>query len=169
MRMIKQAAVLTSTAIVFLSCGIASAQSELEKLIEQTGIEVGSIAMRDMLGWRAPKKIVVYGGFDIDDDLQGTVPGAYFVNVGRGKSVVTDDLIAALRSGKIAGAGLDVTNPEPLPSDNALWQMNNVIITPNVSSNGGNSIRNMIVLRENLRRFVAGEALLNVVDPELGY
>lgn len=96
-------------------------------------------------------------------------PGAYFINVGRGKSVVTEDLIAALRSGQIAGAGLDVTEPEPLPADNPLWQMPNVIITPHVSSRGGNSIRQMIVLRENLRRFLAGDALLNVVDPELGY
>jgi phosphoglycerate dehydrogenase-like enzyme len=96
-------------------------------------------------------------------------PGAHFINVGRGKSVVTDDLIAALRSGQIAGAALDVTDPEPLPADNPLWQMPNVIITPHVSSKGGNSDRKMIVLRENLRRFSAGDALLNVVDPDLGY
>jgi phosphoglycerate dehydrogenase-like enzyme len=96
-------------------------------------------------------------------------PGAYFINVGRGKSVVTDELVAALRSGQIAGAGLDVTDPEPLPADHPLWQMNNVIITPHVAGNGSNRNRHMLVLRENLRRFVAGDALLNVVDPELGY
>lgn len=96
-------------------------------------------------------------------------PGAHFINVGRGKSVVTDDLVAALRSGQIAGAALDVTDPEPLPADSPLWQMLNVIITPHVSSRGGNSVRKMIVLRENLRRFSAGDALLNVVDPDLGY
>lgn len=96
-------------------------------------------------------------------------PGVHFINVGRGKSVVTDDLIAALRSGQVAGAALDVTDPQPLPADNPLWQLPNVIITPHVSSNGGNSVRHMIVLRENLRRFLAGDALLNVVDPELGY
>ncbi len=96
-------------------------------------------------------------------------PGAHFINVGRGKSVVTDELVAALRSGQIAGAGLDVTDPEPLPAEHPLWQMNNVIITPHVAGNGSNRNRHMLVLRENLRRFVAGEALLNVVDPELGY
>ena len=96
-------------------------------------------------------------------------PGAYFINVGRGKSVVTDELVAALRSGQIAGAGLDVTDPEPLPADHPLWQMNNVIITPHVAGNGSNRNRHMLVLRENLRRFLAGDALLNVVDPELGY
>lgn len=95
--------------------------------------------------------------------------GAYFINVGRGKTVVTRDLVAALESGQIAGAALDVTDPEPLPAGHPLWQMDNVIITPHVSSRGGNRIRHNILAKENLRRFVAGEALLNVVDPELGY
>jgi len=95
--------------------------------------------------------------------------GAHIVNVGRGKTIVTDDLIAALETGQIAGAALDVTDPEPLPSDHPLWQMENVLITPHVSWGGGNSIRQGILLKENLRRFAAGDALLNVVDPELGY
>lgn len=95
--------------------------------------------------------------------------GAYFISVGRGRSTVTDDLIAALASGQIAGAALDVTDPEPLPADHALWQMDNVIITPHVSSNGGNRVRHRIVLMDNLKRFKAGDALLNVVDPALGY
>ncbi len=362
--------VVVIAVITFLSTSAAHAQSEIEKLIEQTGIEAGDVAMRETPNWRAPKKVLVYGGFDIDDDLQGIVPGiqfikatsesdaiskaadvdaiigrcsnklvnaapraswvqvtsagvercmtteriisgdvilsnmqkmsspviaehviamtlalarslpqfingmesgqwlkwegetantmqsiggkkmlvvglggigtevarraaalemrvvgtrrsshegpdfveyvglsdelfdlaadadfivnalpltaettglfnaeffaaakpgAHFINVGRGKSVVTDDLVAALSSGQIAGAALDVTDPEPLPADSPLWQMQNVIITPHVAGNGGNSIRHMIVLRENLRRFVAGDAVLNVVDPELGY
>lgn len=95
--------------------------------------------------------------------------GAYFINVGRGKTVVTADLVAALASGQIAGAALDVTDPEPLPPGNPLWRMENVIITPHVSGRGGNRIRHNILAKENLRRFIAGEALLNVVDPELGY
>jgi phosphoglycerate dehydrogenase-like enzyme len=95
--------------------------------------------------------------------------GAHFINVGRGRTVVTDDLVAALESGQIAGAGLDVVDPEPLPPDHALWHMSNVIITPHVAGRGGNRIRHTILAMENLRRFVAGEALLNVVDPELGY
>ena len=95
--------------------------------------------------------------------------GAHFINVGRGKTVVTADLVAALKSGQLAGAALDVTDPEPLPSDHPLWQMDNVIITPHVSSRGGNRVRHNTLARENLRRFVAGDALLNVVDPELGY
>jgi phosphoglycerate dehydrogenase-like enzyme len=95
--------------------------------------------------------------------------GAIFINVGRGKSVVTDDLVAALRSGSIGGAGLDVTDPEPLPADHPLWQMHNVIITPHVASQGGNRARHITLVKENLRRFAAGDALLNVVDPALGY
>ncbi len=95
--------------------------------------------------------------------------GAFFINVGRGRTVVTDDLVAALESGQIAGAGLDVTEPEPLPADHPLWQMDNVIITLHVGGRGGNRVRHAILLKENLRRFAAGEALLNVVDPELGY
>lgn len=95
--------------------------------------------------------------------------GAHFLNVGRGATIVTDDLVAALESGQIAGAGLDVTDPEPLPSDHPLWQMDNVIITPHVAGGGGNRVRHATLLIENLKRFVAGDALYNVVDPEQGY
>jgi phosphoglycerate dehydrogenase-like enzyme len=97
-------------------------------------------------------------------------PGAFFVNVGRGQSVVQDELIAALRSGRLAGAGLDVTDPEPLPADSPLWQMQNVILTPHVSaqSDVDDSVR-MAVAVENLRRYVAGEKMLSVVDVAKGY
>jgi phosphoglycerate dehydrogenase-like enzyme len=95
--------------------------------------------------------------------------GAILLNVGRGRTVVTDDLVAALESGQIGGAGLDVTDPEPLPADHPLWQMDNVLITPHLAWRGGDRVRHNILLKENLRRFAAGEALLNVVDPELGY
>lgn len=95
--------------------------------------------------------------------------GSYFVNVGRGGTVTTDDLVSALQSGRLAGAGLDVTDPEPLPPDSPLWSMNNVIITPHVSGRGGDRQRHMLVMMENLRRYIAGEALLNVVDPQKGY
>jgi len=97
-------------------------------------------------------------------------PTAYFINVGRGKSVDTDALTKALREGRLAGAGLDVTDPEPLPPDHPLWQFENVIITPHVSA-GSDRIRERLftVVRENLRRYVAGEAMLSVVDIERGY
>jgi len=96
-------------------------------------------------------------------------PGALFINVGRGGSVVTDELVAALKDGRIGGAGLDVTEPEPLPADHELWQMNNVIITPHVAASGGERDRYGVLVEENVRRFIAGDKLLNVVDPEKGY
>lgn len=98
-----------------------------------------------------------------------TKRGAHFINVGRGKSVVTDDLLAALESGQLAGAGLDVTNPEPLPSNHPLWKMQNVLITPHVAGRGGDRFRHTTLVQENVRRFIAGDPLLNVVDPSLGY
>jgi phosphoglycerate dehydrogenase-like enzyme len=76
-------------------------------------------------------------------------PGAYFVSVGR--STVTADLIAALNSGKLAGARLDVVDPEPLPSDSPLWHLPNLIITPHVSADTPLADeRRVAVLRENL-------------------
>jgi phosphoglycerate dehydrogenase-like enzyme len=104
-----------------------------------------------------------------EEFFNATKRGAIVVNVGRGRTIVTDDLVAALKSGQIRGAGLDVTDPEPLPADHPLWQMENVIITPHVAGRGGNRERHSLLWQENLRRFAAGDALLNVVNPELGY
>lgn len=95
--------------------------------------------------------------------------GAYLINIGRGGTIVTEDLTAALMSGKLAGAGLDVTDPEPLPPEHPLWQMPNVIITPHVSAGGFDREWLRFIIEENLRRYVAGEALLNQVDPSRGY
>ena len=96
--------------------------------------------------------------------------GSIFISVGRGASTVTDALVAALQSGKVYGAGLDVTDPEPLPADSPLWKMNNVIITPHVSAaSPGSMQRTAIIAAENLRRYVDGGNLLNVVDMQAGY
>ena len=94
----------------------------------------------------------------------------WLVNVARGEHIVTDDLVAALRSGGIAGAGLDVTDPEPLPDGHALWDLPNCIITPHV----GNTPEMGLELldrrvTENVRRYGAGEPLLGPVDVALGY
>jgi phosphoglycerate dehydrogenase-like enzyme len=97
-------------------------------------------------------------------------PTAYFVSVGRGASTVTADLVAALETGAIAGAGLDVTDPEPLPEGHVLWTMPRVIISPHT---GGRSDKGrdrlFLLVQENLRRYVAGEPMLSVVDIERGY
>jgi len=96
--------------------------------------------------------------------------GSIFISVGRGASTVTDALVSALQSGKLYGAGLDVTDPEPLPADNPLWKMSNVIITPHVSAASPDSMeRTAIIAAENLRRYVDGGYLLNVVDMKAGY
>ncbi|MFC1688317.1 D-2-hydroxyacid dehydrogenase [Pseudomonadota bacterium] len=97
-------------------------------------------------------------------------PTAYFISVGRGASTVTDDLVAALNEGEIAGAGLDVTDPEPLPADHVLWQTPRVIITPHTAGRSDKSRdRLYLLVQENLRRYVAGEPMLSVVDIERGY
>lgn len=97
-------------------------------------------------------------------------PTAYFVSVGRGKSTVTDDLVAALNEGELAGAGLDVTDPEPLPENHVLWTMPRVIITPHTAGRSDRSRdRLYLLVQENLRRYVAGEPLLSVVDIKRGY
>jgi phosphoglycerate dehydrogenase-like enzyme len=95
---------------------------------------------------------------------------AFFINVGRGGSVVTDDLVAALNSGTIAGAGLDVTAPEPLPKDHPLWKAKNIIITPHMSAQSdlGQGTR-ALIYREQVRRFAAGDRMLAVVDFSKGY
>jgi phosphoglycerate dehydrogenase-like enzyme len=96
--------------------------------------------------------------------------GGVFISVGRGRSTVTTDLVAALQSGHLYGAGLDVTEPEPLPPESPLWQMDNVIITPHVAAAGAESVRRgASIAIENLRRYVAGEALLNPVNMGAGY
>jgi phosphoglycerate dehydrogenase-like enzyme len=97
-------------------------------------------------------------------------PGSYLVNISRGKVVVTDALVEALRSKKLAGACLDVTEPEPLPADSPLWRFANVVITPHVAANAElTDERARALFVENLRRFDAGEPLYNVVDKIAGY
>ncbi len=97
-------------------------------------------------------------------------PGAYFISVGRGKSTVTSALVAALKDGRLRAAGLDVTDPEPLPRDHELWRLPNVIITPHISSQTVEARQRMAAVAiENVRRYVAGEKLLSVVDLKAGY
>jgi phosphoglycerate dehydrogenase-like enzyme len=97
-------------------------------------------------------------------------PGAILINVGRGRVVETGALLAALDSGRLGGACLDVTDPEPLPADHPLWRHPRVIVTPHVSSDAElTDRRRWEIFRENIRRFGAGEPLENVVDKRAGY
>jgi phosphoglycerate dehydrogenase-like enzyme len=95
---------------------------------------------------------------------------AWLVNVGRGKQIVTDDLVWALETGEIGGAALDVTDPEPLPTGHPLWSMPNCIITPHVG-NTAEMVPPLLALRitENVRRFARGELLIGIVDLAVGY
>jgi phosphoglycerate dehydrogenase-like enzyme len=95
---------------------------------------------------------------------------AFFINIGRGESVVTPALTAALQAGEIGGAGLDVTDPEPLPPQHPLWSMPNVVITPHIATSSDfRSDRTVTLVAENVRRYVRGDAMLSVVDLAAGY
>jgi len=96
--------------------------------------------------------------------------GAVLINVARGPVVVEKDLVAALQSGQVGGAGLDVTEIEPLPADSPLWEMANVIITPHVGAQSRRRADDTTdLVCENLRRYFAGRPLLNLVDKRLGF
>jgi phosphoglycerate dehydrogenase-like enzyme len=97
-------------------------------------------------------------------------PGAVLVNIGRGALVDQDAMIAALESGALGGAVLDVTDPEPLPAGHPLWRTRNVILTPHVSGQSPTMLDNVMhIFAENLRRYTAGEPLMNVVERGAGY
>jgi phosphoglycerate dehydrogenase-like enzyme len=96
--------------------------------------------------------------------------GAYFIAVSRGKVYNTGALVKALDSRRLSGAGLDVTDPEPLPKGHALWKFENVIITPHIAGQSdGINARRMDLMKENILRFDRGEPLLNLVDKVKGY
>lgn len=97
-------------------------------------------------------------------------PTAYLINIARGHVVDEGALIEALQEGRIAGAGLDVFHTEPLPVDNPLWAMPNVIVSPHMSADVPESAQWVVDLfLKNLERFRRGEPLLNVVDKRLGF
>jgi phosphoglycerate dehydrogenase-like enzyme len=103
-------------------------------------------------------------------ELRAMQPTAYVYNVGRGGAIDPDSLIQALQEGWIAGAGLDVTAPEPLPPDSPLWAMPNVILGQHTSgSSPYNADRITRIFEANLARFLAGEPLQQVVDATRGY
>lgn len=103
--------------------------------------------------------------------LAAMKPGAYFVNVGRGRVVDEAALIKALESGHLSGAALDVFEEEPLPPESPLWGLENVIVSPHSTDNvpGLTNRRLTDLFRENLRRYLAGEPLVNELDKRLLY
>ncbi|MCE2811458.1 MAG: D-2-hydroxyacid dehydrogenase [Planctomycetaceae bacterium] len=107
----------------------------------------------------------------IDRKVFSAMPkGSFLINVARGQCVNEQDLIDALESGRLAGAGLDVTAVEPLPAESRLYDQPNVLITPHVGAQSGprydDSTR---LICENLKRYLAGQTLFNIVDKKLGF
>ncbi len=104
------------------------------------------------------------------EELELMAPGSWLVNVARGRHVDTDALVEALQAGRIGGAALDVTEPEPLPDGHPLWGLPNCLITPH-SADTDEMIRPLLAerIRENVKRFAAGLPLEGAVDAAAGY
>ncbi len=126
-----------------------------------------------------PEAVVVFSSVPLSAASRGMLgeaqfdvmkDGVYFINVSRGGIVDTDALVAALKAGKVRAAGLDVTDPEPLPEGHPLWSMDNVTITPHIATVSDQlESRRMALFKENVSRFLSGRPLLNVVDKPKGY
>ncbi len=139
---------------------------------------VRTVTMDDVTSAIAHADVVVIAAA-LTDETRGMVDAdflramnddAWLINVARGGLIVTDDLVDALTEGVIAGAGLDVTDPEPLPHGHPLWEIENCIITPHV----GNTPEMGLPLiaervRRNVERWIAEEPLVGLVDVEAGY
>jgi glyoxylate/hydroxypyruvate reductase len=94
--------------------------------------------------------------------------GSYLINVGRGRHLIEDDLLVALRSGQLSGATLDVFRKEPLPPDHPFWREPNILITPHVATSANPETAAQQVV-QNIERALRGETLLNQVDRDRGY
>jgi phosphoglycerate dehydrogenase-like enzyme len=131
----------------------------LEELLPLVDILILSVPLTDQTRWMIDAR-----------RLAMLKPGTLLMNVARGQLVVENDLVAALESGHLSGAGLDVAAEEPLPPSSRLWDLPNVIITPHVGGQSARRIDDMTdFFCENLRRYQSGEPLLNLVDKRLGY
>lgn len=127
------------------------------------------LAESDIVILTLPLNASTLGLFD-SEMIARMKPGSYLINVARGSVVVESALAAALDSGHLAGAGLDVTEVEPLAADSSLWDRVNVLITPHVGAQSARRVPDTTdLVCENLRRFRSGLPLWNVVDKRLGF
>jgi D-3-phosphoglycerate dehydrogenase len=127
------------------------------------------LVQSDVVILAVPLTDVTRGMFNRDTLMQFK-PGALLINVARGPVVVEADLAEALRSGHLGGAGLDVTEQEPLSPDSPLWDIPNVIITPHVGGQSAHRADDMTdFFCDNLRRYLGGQPLRNLVDKRLGF
>jgi phosphoglycerate dehydrogenase-like enzyme len=148
---------------------------ERVRALEGVQSVTGTDALPDLLAWSdflviaAPQTPETTRLFDAEM-LAHLRPESYLINIGRGAIVVLDDLVSALRAGRLAGAALDVFEVEPLPANHPLWDFPNVILTPHTA--GYSPViaqRHLATLVENVRRFASGKPLLNVVDKTLWF
>lgn len=129
----------------------------------------GVLSQADVVVVSAPSTDATRKMFGVEE-FRCMQPTAFFINVCRGALVDTEALTAALAQGRLRAAGLDVTDPEPLPDNHPLRAMPNVIITPHIAGpSDQNRERSFMLIQENIARFVAGQPLLNVVNKQLGY
>jgi phosphoglycerate dehydrogenase-like enzyme len=148
-----------------------------ERVRPPEGVEtvMGTDRLPDLLAWSdfaviaAPQTPETTGWFNAAT-LAHLRPSSYLINIGRGAIVILDDLVAALRAGRLAGAALDVYQIEPLPADHPLWDFPNVILTPHTAGYSPViAARHLATLVENVGRFVRGEPLINVVNKALWF
>ncbi len=123
-----------------------------------------ALPLADFVAVTVPETPETQGMFTLTQ-FRAMKNSAFFINIGRGATVVLDDLVAALRAGEIAGAGLDVFQEEPLPAGHPLWSMPGVLITPHVAGDGPYlDDRRTELFVDNCKRFNDGRQLRNVVD-----
>jgi len=144
-----------------------------EYLDEQYTIE----KLPDVIGRADIVAMVLPGGVHTEHIIDEAMfarckDGVYFINAGRGSAIEPKALKAALKSGKVGGVALDVTEPEPLPKDDELWTMKNVIITPHIAGmfyleKTLDNVAN--ICADNIVKWLKGEALTHIVSRELGY
>ena len=144
-----------------------------------TGVLVQRVVPPDRLDEVLPEADVVFISVPHTPRSEGMMgprefelmkPGSYFIAMSRGRIYDHNALVKALDSRRLAGAGLDVTDPEPLPKGDPLWKFPNVVITPHTSGGSDNlQMRLDNLVKENIRRFGAGLPLLNVVDKKQGF
>jgi phosphoglycerate dehydrogenase-like enzyme len=159
-----------------LGMRVTATRRRVERVSDDIASEIGDfgrltdhLALADHVAICLPLTPATDKLFDAEK-LEAMKTRSYLYNIGRGPIVDTNALISALVSGKLAGAGLDVTDPEPLPADSPLWQMENVIITGHTSgSSPHNTSRLADIVIDNAQRFMTGQPLRNVVDFDHGY
>lgn len=144
------------------------APPELQRLMPADALDT-LLAVSDIVILTLPLNDSTLGLFD-DSKFEMMKSGSYLINVARGAVVQEAALVRALESGRLAGAGLDVTEIEPLSPDSALWDDPRVMITPHVGAQSARRVDDTTDLAcDNLKRYLKGETPLNIVDKKLGF